>query len=78
MRIDPDQRSLWSSKPSLVTVLYLLQICILDCKSQLDIVDCSLGIVAPRFFFTLKRVVSLVFLGHYILCYLLFLCVCYM
>ena len=74
MRTDPDQRSLWSLEPNLVTVLDLLQISILDYKSQFDIVDCSLGIVPPRFFI-LKQVVSLVFLGHHILCYLLFHCV---
>ena len=49
MRIDPDQGNLWSSKPSLVIVLDLLCIGILDCKSQLDIMDCSLGIVPPKF-----------------------------
>ena len=51
MRTDPNQRSLWSLEPSLVTVLDLLQIGILDSKSQFDIVDCSLGIVPPRFFY---------------------------
>lgn len=50
MRIDPDQGCLWSSELSLVTVLGLLRIGILDCTSQLDIVDCSIGIVHPRFF----------------------------
>ena len=48
--VDPDQRSLRSSKPSLVTVLDLLQIDIFDYKSQFDIVDCSLGIVPPHIF----------------------------
>ena len=74
MKVDPNQRSLRSSEPSLVTVLDLLRIGILDYKSQFDIVDCSLGIVPLRFFI-LKQVVSLVFLGHHILCYLLFHCV---
>ena len=60
MKVDLDQRSLRSSEPSLVTVLDLLLIGILDHKSQFNIVDCFLGIVPPRFF-TLKRVVSLVF-----------------
>ena len=55
-------------------MLDLLLIDILDCKYQLDIVDCSLEIVPPKFL-TLKRVVSLVFLGHHILYYLLFYCV---
>ena len=50
MRANPNQRSLRSSELSLVTVLDLLQIGILDCKSQFDIVNCSLGIVPPRFF----------------------------
>ena len=59
------------SQLSLITMLNLLRIDILNCKSQLDIVDCSLGIV-PLKFFTLKRVVSLVFRGHHILCYLPF------
>ena len=48
VRIDPNQGSPWSSEPSLVIVLDLLRIGILDCKSQLDIVDSSLGIVPPR------------------------------
>ena len=77
VRTDLDQGSLWSLEPSLVTTLDLLRIGILDCKSQLDIVDCSLGIV-PLKFFTLKRVVSLVFRGHHILCYLPFHCVYFM
>ena len=47
-------------------MLDLLRIGIVNCKSQFDIVDCSLGIVPPRFF-TLKRVVSLVFLVYYII-----------
>ena len=51
MKVDPNQRSLRSSEPSLVTVLYLLRIGILDCKSQFDIMDCSLGIVPTRFCF---------------------------
>ena len=51
VRTNPNQRSLWSLEPSMVTVLDLLQIDILDCKSQFDILDCSLGIVAPRFFY---------------------------
>ena len=49
MRACPGQRSLRSSEPSLVTVLDLLRIGILDCKSQFDIVDCSFGIVPSRF-----------------------------
>ena len=53
----------------------LLRIDILNCKSQLDIMDSSLGIVFPKFF-TLKQVVSLVFLSHHILCYLVFRCAC--
>ena len=73
MRTDPDQRNLWSSELSLVTVLDLLQIGIFNCKSQFDIVDYSLGIVHLRFF-TLQQVVLLVFLGHHTLCYLLFQC----
>ena len=32
-------------KPNLVTMLNLLRIDILNCKSQLDIVDCSFEIV---------------------------------
>ena len=77
MKEDLDQNSLRSLKPSLVIVLDLLRIDILDCKSQVDIVDFSLEIVPPRFF-TLKQVVSLVFLGHHILCLLDFCRVCYM
>ena len=77
MRTDLDQGNLWSSKPSLVIVLDLLRIGILDCKSQLDIVDCFLEII-PLKFFTLKRVVSLIFLSYHILCYLFLCCVCYM
>ena len=77
MRASLDQRSPRSSEPSLVIVLDLLRIGILDCKSQFDIMDCSLGIVPPKFFI-LKQVVSLVFLGHHILCYLDFRYVCYM
>ena len=50
VRIDPDQRSLRISEPNLVTLLDLLRIGILDCKSQFDIVDCSLGIVPPHVF----------------------------
>ena len=65
------------SQLSLITMLNLLRIDILNCKSQLDIVDCSLGIVPPRFF-ALNRVISLVFLNYHFLCYLLFLYVCYM
>ena len=53
MRVNPNQRSLRSSELSLVTVLDLLQIGILDCKSQFDIVNCSLRIDPPKFF-TLK------------------------
>ena len=77
MRASPNQRSLRSLEPSLVTVLDLLRIGILDCKSQFDIVDCSLRIVPPRFF-TLKHVILLVFLGHHILSYLNFRYICYM
>ena len=77
MRESPDQRSLRDSELSLVTVLDLLRIGILDCKSQFDIVDCSLRIVPPRFF-TLKHVILLVFLGHHISSYLNFHYVCYM
>ena len=51
VRTDPDQGSLWSLEPSLVTVLDLLQIGILDYKSQFDIVDCPFGIVPSRFFY---------------------------
>ena len=50
MRIDPDKRSLRNLEFNLVTVLNLLQIGIIDCKSQFDIVNCSLGIVLFRFF----------------------------
>ena len=49
VRACPGQRSLRSSEPSLVIVLDLLRIGILDSKSQFDMVDCSLGIVPPRF-----------------------------
>ena len=49
-RTNPDQRSSRISEPNLVTLLDLLRIGILDCKSQFDIVDCSLGIVPPDFF----------------------------
>ena len=67
MRADPNQRSLRGSEANLVIVLDLLRIGInLDCKSQFYIVDCSLVIVSPKFF-TLKRVVLLVFLGHHII-----------
>ena len=52
------------SEPNLVNVLNLLQIDILNYKSQLDIVDCSLGIVS-------LVNVSLVSLGYHILCCLL-------
>ena len=75
MKANSDQRSLRSSKPNLVNVLELLHVGILDCKSQFDIVDYSLGII-PLKFFALKRVVSLLFLSHHFLCYLLFRCVC--
>ena len=54
VRASLDQRSLRSSEPSLVIVLDFSRIGILDCKSQFDIVDCSLRIVPSRFFFTLK------------------------
>ena len=64
VRIDLDQGSLWSSEPSLVTVLELLRIGIFDCKSELNIVDFSLGIVPPKFF-TSKQVVLLVFPSHH-------------
>ena len=54
-------------EPNLVIVLDLLRIGInLDCKSQFYIMDCSLVIVSPRFF-TLERVVLLVFLGRHII-----------
>ena len=53
MRADSNQRSLRSSNPNLVTVLDLLHVGILDCKSQFDIVDYSLGII-PSEFFALK------------------------
>ena len=67
MRADPNQRSLRGSEANLVIVLDLLRIGInLDCKSQFYIVDCSLVIVSPKFF-TLKRVVLLVFLGRHII-----------
>lgn len=36
-------------EPNLVIVLDLLQTNILNYTSQLDIVDCSLGVVPPRF-----------------------------
>ena len=77
VRINLDQGSLWSSEASLVTILDLLRIGIIDCKSQHDLVYCSLGIVSPPAF-TFKRVVLLVFLSHHIFCYLLFRCVYYM
>ena len=51
VRTDLDQGNLWSSKPSLVIVLDLLRIGILDCKSQLDIVDCFLEIIPPQVFY---------------------------
>ena len=51
MRTHLDQGNLWSSKPSLVIVLDLLRIGILDCKSQLDIVDCFLEIIPPQVFY---------------------------
>ena len=73
VRASLHQRSLKSLEPSMVIVLDLLWIGIIECKSQFDIVDFSLGIVHPGIF-TLKQVVSLVFLGHHILWYLLFLC----
>lgn len=67
MRANLDQRSLRGSKPNLVIVLNLLQIGInLDSKSQFYIIDYSLVIVPPRLF-TLKRVVSLVFLSRHII-----------
>ena len=47
---DLDQGSLWSSELSLATMLELLRIDILDCESQLDIVDFSLGIVPLGFY----------------------------
>ena len=50
MRADSDQRSLRSSKRNLVTVLDLLHVGILDCKSPFDIVDYSLGIISLKFF----------------------------
>ena len=50
MKVDPNQRSLRSLKPSLVIVLDLLRIGILDYKSQFDIVDCSLGTIPTRLF----------------------------
>ena len=51
VRTNPNQRSLWSLEPSLVIVLDLLRIGMHDYKSQFDIVDCSLGIVPPKFFY---------------------------
>ena len=48
VRINLDQGSLWSSEASLVTILDLLRIGIIDCKSQHDLVYCSLGIVSPQ------------------------------
>ena len=74
MKVDPNQRSLRSSEPSLVTVLDLLRIGILDCKSQFDILDCSLGIVPTRvfFFFTLTLICFIGFPRSS--CYLLFQC----
>ena len=44
------QRSLRGSELSLVTIVkFTIQIDILDCKSQFDIIDCSLGIIPSRF-----------------------------
>ena len=76
VRIRSKSRKSVELEPSLITVLDLLRIKILNYKSQLAIVNCSLGMVPPRLFI-LKRVVSLVFLGHHILCYLLFCYVFY-
>ena len=74
VRTSSKSRKSVESEPSLVTVLDLLGIDILNCKSQLDIVDCFLAIIPPKFF-TMKRVVSLVFLSHHILCHLIFRCI---
>ena len=49
VRANPNQRSLRSSEPNLVTVLDLLRIDNLDYKSQFDIVNYSLGIAPPKF-----------------------------
>ena len=46
---DQNQGSLRGLEPNLVTMLDLLWIDIIDCKYELDIVDCSLGIVPPKF-----------------------------
>ena len=47
VRASLHQRSLRSLEPSMVIVLDLLRIAIIDCKSQFDIVDFSLGILHP-------------------------------
>ena len=49
MRTRTRSMKFMESKPNLVTVLNLLQINILNCKSQLDIVDCFFEIIPPKF-----------------------------
>ena len=44
------QRSLRGSELSLVTIVkFTIHIDILNCKSQFDIIDCSLGIIPSKF-----------------------------
>ena len=51
VRTSSKSRKSVESEPSLVTVLDLLRIDILNCKSQLDIVDCFLAIIPPQIFY---------------------------
>ena len=50
---------------------------ILDLKYLFIIVDCFSGKFPPRFFLLWNEFVSLIFLGHHILFYLLFYCAWY-
>ena len=56
MRTRFKSRKFMELKPNLVTMLNLLRIDILNCKSQLDIVDCSFEIVPLSFLVGMRTV----------------------
>ena len=67
VRIRSRLRKSVESKPNLVNVLNLLQIDILNYKSQLDIVDCSLGIVSLVFYLEMSCFIGFSRLSYLVL-----------
>ena len=67
VRIRSKSRKSVESKPNLINVLNLLQIDILNYKSQLDIMDCSLGIVSLVFYLKMSCFIGFLGLSYLVL-----------